>query len=93
MNKGDLINRVCEKSFVTRKEADLIINIILESITHAVASGDTVTLVGFGSFRSRQRKARLGRNPKTGERILVASSRVAVFSVGKYFKEKVNQEW
>jgi len=90
MNKGDLINRVCEKSFVTRKEADLIINIILESITHAVASGDTVTLVGFGSFRSRQRKARLGRNPKTGDTIQIPTRRVPVFSAGKYFKNKVN---
>lgn len=91
MNKGDLINQVCEKSFVTKKEADLIINIILESITNAVASGDKVTLVGFGSFKSFQRKPRIGRNPKTGDIINIPTTRVPIFSPGKYFKNKVNK--
>lgn len=91
MNKGDLINKVCEKSFVTKKEADLIINVILESITQAVYAGDKVTLVGFGSFQARYRKPRLGRNPKTGELVDIPAARVPRFSAGKYFKEKVNK--
>ena len=65
MNKGELIDAVAEKANVTKKQADAVLTAAIETIVEAVSSGDKVTLVGFGSFESRERKAREGRNPKT----------------------------
>ncbi|MGB3203457.1 MAG: HU family DNA-binding protein, partial [Crinalium sp.] len=63
MNKGELVDKVAEKATVTKKQADAVLTAALESIMEAVSEGDKVTLVGFGSFESRERKAREGRNP------------------------------
>lgn len=68
MNKGELVDAVAAKAEVTKKQADSVISATIEAIMEAVSSGDKVTLVGFGSFESRHRKAREGRNPKTGEK-------------------------
>lgn len=90
MNKGELIKSVVEKTNLTKKEVDLILTTILETIVDAVSAGDKVTLVGFGSFEARERRGRHGRNPKTGEKIEIPPSRLPTFSVGKFFKKRVN---
>ena len=89
MNKGELVDQIAEKTDITKKEADAILTALLESIVEAVSGGDKVTLVGFGSFESRQRKEREGRNPKTGETMTIPATTVPAFSAGKLFKEKV----
>jgi len=89
MNKGDLVDKVADKADVTKKQADAVISAALETIMEAVADGQKVTLVGFGSFEPRQRKAREGLNPKTKTKILIPATTVPAFSAGKLFKEKV----
>ncbi|MDY6781774.1 MAG: HU family DNA-binding protein [Cyanobacteriota bacterium] len=90
MNKGDLVDTVAQKATVTKKQADAVLTATLETIMEAVSEGDKVTLVGFGSFESRDRKAREGRNPKTGEKMEIKATKVPAFSAGKLFKEKVS---
>lgn len=89
MNKGELVDRVAAKANVTKKEADAVLTAALETIVEAVSSDDKVTLVGFGSFEARDRKAREGRNPKTGDKMVIPATKVPAFSAGKLFKEKV----
>ena len=89
MNKGELIDTVANKADVTKKQADSIISATIETIMEAVAGDDKVTLVGFGSFEARNRKAREGRNPKTNEKMSIPATKVPAFSAGKLFKEKV----
>jgi len=89
MNKGELVDAVADKASVTKKQADAVLSAALESIVEAVSSGDKVTLVGFGSFEPRERKAREGRNPKTGDKMNIPATTVPAFSAGKLFKEKV----
>lgn len=89
MNKGELIDEIARKADVTKKQADTVLSATLEAIMEAVANGDKVTLVGFGSFESRDRKAREGRNPKTGDTMLIPETTVPAFSAGKSFKELV----
>lgn len=89
MNKGELVDAVAEKASVTKKQADAVLSAALETIIEAVSSGDKVTLVGFGSFEPRQRKAREGRNPKTNEKMEIPETTVPAFSAGKLFRERV----
>jgi DNA-binding protein HU-beta len=89
MNKGELIDAIAEKADVTKKETDAVLSAAIETIVEAVASGEKVTLVGFGSFEKRDRAQREGRNPKTGETMTIAATSVPGFSAGKLFKEKV----
>ncbi|WP_326520695.1 HU family DNA-binding protein [Leptothoe spongobia] len=89
MNKGELVDKVSEKASVTKKQADAVISAAIESIMEAVSSGDKVTLVGFGSFEPRHRKEREGRNPKTGDTMVIPATTVPAFSAGKLFKEMV----
>ena len=89
MNKGELVDVVAEKASVTKKQADAVLSAALEAIMEAVSDGDKVTLVGFGSFESRERKAREGRNPKTGDKMEIPATRVPAFSAGKLFKYRV----
>ncbi|MEG4229170.1 HU family DNA-binding protein [Microcoleus sp. N9_B2] len=89
MNKGELVDAVAEKATVTKKQADAVLSAALEAIMEAVSNGDKVTLVGFGSFESRERKAREGRNPKTGDKMEIPATRVPAFSAGKLFKDRV----
>lgn len=89
MNKGELVDAVADKASVTKKQADAVLTAAIETIVDAVSSGDKVTLVGFGSFESRQRKAREGRNPKTGDKMEIPETQVPAFSAGKLFREKV----
>jgi DNA-binding protein HU-beta len=89
MNKGELVEAVAEKAEVSKKDADTIVTAMVEAIMEAVASGDKVSLVGFGSFEPRDRAAREGRNPKTGETLKIAATTVPGFSAGKGFKQLV----
>ncbi|PSP17856.1 MAG: DNA-binding protein [Cyanobacteria bacterium QS_8_64_29] len=90
MNKGDLVDQVADKATVTKKQADAVLTAALDTIMEAVSDGEKVTLVGFGSFEPRERKSREGRNPKTGDKMQIPSTRVPAFSAGKLFKDKVS---
>ncbi len=89
MNKGELVEAIAQKTNVSKKETDAIFTAMLEEIMAAVASSNKVTLVGFGSFEPRDRQARSGRNPKTGETMTISATRVPGFAAGKSFKDKV----
>jgi len=89
MNKEELVKEVAKKAKVSQKEAAEIISATICSIQKTVASGKKVTLVGFGTFESRKRAARNGRNPQTGAVIKIAAKKVPAFSAGKTFKEIV----
>lgn len=92
MNKAELIDAISEKTSVTKKEADAVLTAALETIIEAVAGGDKVVLVGFGSFEARDRAEREGRNPKSGEKMVIPATRVPAFAPGKQFKESVRGE-
>ncbi len=89
MNKGELVDAVAAKTNITKKQADEVISAFLSVVTEAVANGDKVTLVGFGSFERRDRSEREGRNPKTNQPMTIPATKVPAFSAGKLFKEKV----
>jgi DNA-binding protein HU-beta len=89
MNKGELVDQIAEKANVTKKVADSILSAAIETIMESVSQGEKVTLVGFGTFEPRERQAREGRNPKTGEAMMIPATKVPAFSAGKMFKEKV----
>jgi DNA-binding protein HU-beta len=88
MNKGDLINEV-SKVINTKKDAQAAVDCVLSSIIKALENGDSVSLVGFGTFKVAERKARKGRNPQTGEEIDIAASKVPKFIAAKALKEAV----
>jgi|TARA_B110000977_G_C10992175_1_gene460366 DNA-binding protein HU-beta len=90
LNKTELIEIVSKKSSMTKIETESLITLALETIVEAVAKGDRVTLVGFGSFEARDRKARYGRNPRSGEKLYIPATRVPTFSVGNFFKNQVS---
>ncbi|GAP98560.1 DNA-binding protein HU [Leptolyngbya sp. NIES-2104] len=92
MNKGELVDAIASKASVTKKEADAILTAMVDTILETVASGDKVTIVGFGSFEARERQAREGRNPATGAAIQIPATRVPVFAPGKGFKDRVAPE-
>ena len=89
MNKGELIDAIASTTNVTKKQADAILAAMVDTIMAEVSQGNKVSLVGFGSFERRERQAREGRNPKTGEKMLIPATHVPAFSPGKLFKEKV----
>ena len=89
MNKVELIAAVAEKAELSKKDAEKAVAACLESVEEAVASGDKVQLVGFGTFEVRAREARTGRNPRTKETITIPASKQPVFKAGKAFKDAV----
>ena len=89
MNKTELIAEVANKAGLSRKDAEKALGAVVETITEAVVKGDKVQLVGFGSFETKQREARTGRNPKTKETIEIPATRVPVFKAGKALKDTV----
>jgi len=91
MNKTDLIDKIAEKSGLTKKDSEKALSAILDSVEEALANSDKVQLVGFGSFEVKQRAARKGRNPQTMEEIDIPESRVPTFKAGKDLKEKLNK--
>ncbi len=89
MNKTDLINSVAEAAELSKKDATRAVEAVFESITDSLRKGEKVQLIGFGNFEVRERAARKGRNPQTGEEIEIAASRVPAFRPGKALKEAV----
>ncbi|MFB3925489.1 MAG: HU family DNA-binding protein [Syntrophales bacterium] len=88
MNKGDLVEEVA-KVVCSKKEAEMAVNSVFESIRKALKKGDRVTLPGFGSFSVSKRAARQGRNPRTGEPVKIKARKVPKFTAGKGLKEAV----
>lgn len=91
MNKTELVAAVAEKAEISKKDADSAVNAVIESIIEAVASKDKVQIVGFGTFEARERKEKIGKNPRTGEEIKIAASIVPAFKAGKAFKDATNK--
>lgn len=89
MNKTDLVNNVAEETEFSKKEAAQAVDIVLDSITDSLKNGDKVQLIGFGNFEVRERSARKGRNPQTGEEIEISASKVPAFKPGKALKDAV----
>ena len=89
MNKEELVQEIAKKTKVTQKDAAEVLNALVDTIQKTVAKGKKVTLVGFGTFESRKRAARTGRNPQTGAELKIAAKTVPAFSAGKKFKELV----
>ncbi len=90
MTKADLVAEIAQAAGLTKNEAEAVVNTVLGSIVEALQRGDKVELRGFGSFRLRIRKPRVGRNPKTGERVHVPGKAVPYFKPGKELKEMLN---
>jgi DNA-binding protein HU-beta len=90
MNKQELVGLVTEKAGLSKKTSESAVATIIEGISDALAKGEKVQLVGFGTFEVRQRQAREGRNPSTGEKIKIAAQKVPAFKAGKALKDKVN---
>jgi DNA-binding protein HU-beta len=90
MNKTDLIDIVATEAELTKAEAARAADAFIAAVTKALKKGDTVTLVGFGTFQARKRAARTGRNPKTGETITIKASVNPTFKAGKALKDAVN---
>ena len=91
MNKAELITSMAEKSKLTKKDAETALKAFIESVEESLENGDKVQLVGFGTFKTRARAAREGRNPRTKEVINIPATTVPVFKAGKEFKDKVNK--
>ncbi len=92
MNKAELVAAVAEKTSFTKKDAEVAINAFLTCVEEALVKGDDVRLIGFGTFETRARKARQGRNPRKPEEIIkIAASKAPVFKAGKALKEAVNK--
>lgn len=89
MNKKELIKQVAIQSELTKSQASLAVDAVLESIEQALQNGDSVQLIGFGTFEVRERAAREGRNPHTGEALTIPASKVPAFKAGKALKEAV----
>lgn len=89
MNKTELVSKISEKTDLTKKDASKAVDALFESIIEALSNGDKVQLVGFGNFEIRERAARKGRNPQTGEEIDIAASKIPAFKPGKTFKDAI----
>lgn len=91
MTKANLVSAVSEKTGLTKKDSEKAVTAVIESITEALEAGDKVSLVGFGTFSVRERRAREGRNPATGEKKWIEASKAPVFKAGSALKEAVNK--
>jgi len=90
MTKADLVEEVAKVTELTRKDSEVIVDTLFESVIKALRTGDKLEVRGFGSFRVRQRNARVGRNPKTGEKVEVPAKRVPYFKPSKELKDLIN---
>ena len=90
MNKSELIDAIAKEAGLTKADAGNALDAITSSVTGALKSGDTVSLIGFGTFKVSKRAARTGRNPRTGAELKIAASNAPVFSAGKALKDAVN---
>jgi DNA-binding protein HU-beta len=92
MNKAELVEAVASATDSSKASVDEVLNATIAAVIKAVSKGDTVQLVGFGTFGSGKRAARVGRNPRTGEAIKIAAARTVKFTAGKAFKDAVNKK-
>jgi integration host factor subunit beta len=92
MTKAELVDEVARTTQLTKKHAEIIVNTVFDSIVHSLKAGEKIELRGFGSFRIRHRGPRLGRNPKTGERVEVPAKRIPYFKPGKELREMLNTD-
>ena len=90
MNKTELIVALAQKAEITKKDAEKAVNAFVEVVGAALKDGEKVQLVGFGTFESKERPARVARNPRTGEEIKIEASKTASFKVGKALKDSLN---
>ena len=91
MNKTDLVEVVALKTELSKKDSEKAVKAVFEAIEEALAAGDKVQLIGFGTYEVKTRAARDGRNPKTGETIKIAASKAPAFTAGKALKDAVNK--
>ncbi|MFC7372346.1 HU family DNA-binding protein [Fictibacillus iocasae] len=89
MNKNELVTNISEKSGLTKKDVEAVVNGMIDEITSALKEGDKVQFVGFGTFETRERASRTGRNPQTGKEITIPASTVPAFKAGNKLKEAV----
>ncbi len=92
MTKADLVESVAREAEMTKKDAEQLVEIIFDSIVDSLNKGEKIELRGFGSFRVRERNARKGRNPKTGDAVNIPAKRVAYFKPGKDLKDLINKK-
>ena len=92
MTKAELVEDVAEAAELTKKDAERLVEIVFESIIETLNQGEKIELRGFGSFRVRERGARRGRNPKTGDPVSIPAKRVPYFKPGKELKELINED-
>lgn len=90
MNKSELIDAIAKAAGLTKADAGKALDAITSSVADALKSGDSVSLIGFGTFKVSKRAARTGRNPRTGEELKIAASNAPVFTAGKALKDAVN---
>src|SRR5215469_1070777 len=91
MTKADLIDEVSRLAELTRKDSEVIVETIFDSVVRSLRAGDKIEIRGFGSYRTRQRRPRVGRNPKTGERVEVPAKKIPFFKPSKELKDLVNE--
>ena len=91
MNKTELVAAIAAKAELSKKDAEKAINAVVDTISTALAEGEKIQLIGFGTFEVRAREARTGKNPRTGEAIEIAASKVPAFKAGRALKDAVNK--
>ena len=91
MNKNELITAIAEETVVAKKDVTAITSAVFDKLAEAMANGDKIQLVGFGTFEARARSARTGKNPQTGEAVEIAACKVPAFKPGKALKDAVNK--
>ena len=91
MNKGELVSALAAKAGLSKKDSEAALNALVDVISETIAAGEKVQLIGFGTFESKSRPARVARNPRTGEEVKIAASKAPAFKAGKALKDKVNQ--
>lgn len=92
MTKADLIEEVSRLAELTRKDSEVIVETIFDSVVRSLRVGDKIEIRGFGSFRTRDRRGRIGRNPKTGERVEVPPKKIPHFKPSKELKDFINED-
>lgn len=90
MNKSELVDSIAKKSGLNKNQATDALNAFMETVGEALKNNDTISLIGFGTFSVKERKARTGRNPRTGKEIKIPASKVPNFKAGKNLKDNVN---
>ncbi len=91
MNKGELVKAIATKTGLSQKDTETTLNSFVDVVSDELAKNEKVQLIGFGTFETRERAARTGRNPQTGKEIKIAASTVPAFKAGKALKDKVNK--